>query len=236
MNKMEYKTIDINKLINDIKNRPEYNIINIPQNLLAAYECIFGDKEDNILNLNISADQAERINNLIFTSMELIAYKTLMPNNWPEYPPKDITPEEWQHNLRQLLFRRLTGLEPIEYRHYLEIAIHKAFYDRDKYLKEHDYRTRKAKKIRIPKINAIWCMPFSRITQMRRWFYKEYDAMPEDLKAAAVFFLIFQLITFPPREQIKYARLVLDIECMRASLLTNRKNIIGAAKSAFSRR
>lgn len=233
---MKYENIDINALINHIKTDPKYTLIDVPQNLLKAYECIFGIQVANIHGLEITVEQVTEINRLIFSSMECICYKTLMPENLPQTPPEGITQAEWAENIRRILLKRLETLEPNEYRHYLEIAMHKAFYDRDNYLKGHDSRTKKVRKKRIPKTNAVWCMLFQRKTQMRRWFKKEYGGMPEALKAAGVFYLVAQLMAIPRTEGIEYAGLAVEIERLSTDLLANRKYVLGAEESAFSRR
>lgn len=233
---MKYEKIDINELVNQIKTDPQSILIDVQQNLLKAYECLFGIQIANLYNLEITAEQAATINMLIFSSLNCICYKTLMSDELPQTPPEGITQAEWEENMKRILFRRLETLTPNEYRHYLEIAMHKAFYDRDAYLKRYDSRTKKARKKCMPKINAIWCMPFQRITQMRRWFKKEYGGMPEELKAAGVFYLVAQLMKIPRTEGIEYAGLAVEIEWLSAGLLTNRKYILGAEKSAFLRR
>ncbi len=219
---MKYKKIDIKELINHIKAEPKYDLIRLPQNLLKAYECLFGIHVANIHNLEITAEQAATINMLIFSSLKCICYKTLMYGELPEKAPEGITQAEWNENTKQVLSKRLETLTPNEYRHYLEIAMHKAFYDRDAYLKENNTSTKRAKTINMPKINAIWCMPFQRKTQMRRWFKNQYGAMPEELKAAGVFYLVAQLMAIPRTEGIEYAGLAMEIEKLSADILKNR--------------
>lgn len=115
----------------------------------------------------------------------------------------------------------LLKIAPSELSHILQLAISAQMSERDEQTRGKYKRRvpgqptkrkntlteklRKKQKKILLKMNVIYPAPPQRIlTQRRRWFNNAFDAMPEQLYAASVFYLVDEIILHPEMERTQY--------------------------------